>query len=219
MNILPIGCWLFILAVPIWSEQTLNYESITAKKTTSTQWNVTEKEKKLEIKGISSDKSYSTLVTQLNYTLDSFEQKDPNKGYDLKANREGKVLTVTGLVKKVNQTKQYQIGTTPWVQEFAFGFKDFLSSNNREYKFEILQPQTLDMFDMIATKENIEELRIDSNVYEAQKMKITLQGFRKRFWKAEAWYDIKTHRLLRYKANEGPGTPITDTILLENNVK
>ncbi len=103
------------------------------------------------------------------------------------------------------------------MQEFVFGFKDFLVSNDREYKFEILNPQDLDMHDMIAIKEYVEELKIDNATYVAQKVKITLQGFKRRFWRAEAWYDTKTQRLLRYKANEGPGTPITETLFIGNS--
>jgi hypothetical protein len=67
---------------------------------------------------------------------------------------------------------------------------------------------------MIATKLDVEDLTINGKIYNAQKLKITLQGFKKRFWKAEVWYDTATHLMLRYKANEGPGTPITDTIFL-----
>ena len=63
---------------------------------------------------------------------------------------------------------------------------------------------------MIATKDYVEDLSINGKSYKAQKLKITLQGFKKRFWKAEVWYDLQTLELLRYKANEGPGTPITE---------
>jgi len=45
--------------------------------------------------------------------------------------------------------------------------------------------------------------------YRAQKVKVTLDGFYKKFWKAELWYDTKSHNLLYYKANEGPSTPYT----------
>ena len=215
MNICQVATLLYLLTSPLSGQTVLYYESNTSNKTVSTHWSITEQGQALAIIGLSSDKSSTTLTTQLNYSLDAFEQKDPGKEYELSAKREGGLLSVTGLVKQVKKTKNYQIDDKPWIQEFAFGFKDFLSSTDREYKFEILQPQSLDLHDMIATKEEIEEVRIDDKVYQAQKLKITLQGFRKRFWKAEAWYDVETKNLVRYKANEGPGTPITDMILLE----
>lgn len=197
------------------AEEKLNYLSITEGKKVTTDWIIDKKDGQLDIVGKSSDNSEVTLQTKEDYTLEAFTQKDSQRGYDLKATRSGNTLTITGKIKQDTKTKSYDIGNTPWVQEFVFGFKDFLSSKAKEYKFEILRPEDYDMHDMIATKLDTEELTIDGKVYNAQKMKITLQGFKKRFWKAEVWYDTATLRMLRYKANQGPGTPVTETLFIE----
>ena len=42
-----------------------------------------------------------------------------------------------------------------------------------------------------------------------------LQGQEKRFWKAEAWFDVKTKLMVQYRSNEGPRTPMTEVILLD----
>jgi len=196
------------------AEEILIYQSFTDKKTVESNWKVQETKEGITMERTSSDRSSAMLFTNPTYSLEKFQQKDPNKGTDLSATREGSTLSVTGKVKDDMKTKSYDIGSTPWVQEFAFGFKDFLSSNDNEYKFEIIHPVDLGLHDMIASKEFIEELSIDKKKYTAQKLKITLQGFKKRFWKAEAWYDTQTKQLLRYKANEGPGTPTTETLLI-----
>lgn len=204
-----------LLFTSITAEETLNYISITEDKKITTDWTVDEKDNQLDIVGKSSDNSEITLQTKEDYTLEVFTQKDAQKGYDLKATRTGNTLTISGKIKQNTKTKSYDIGTTPWVQEFVFGFKDFLSSKDKEYKFEIIHPDDYGLHDMIATKIDVEELTIDGKAYNTQKMKITLQGFKKRFWKAEVWYDMATHRMLRYKANEGPGTPVTETLFLK----
>lgn len=195
----------------LFSEETLNYISMTAGKKVTTEWTIKEEGDKLIITGKSSDNTTAMLETSKDYTLEKLKQT----GRNLTASRQGNTLTVSETVKQTSKTKSYDIGTTPWVQEFTFGFKDFLASNKREYKFEIIRAEDLDLHDMIATKEEIEELEIDQTHYTAQKMKITLQGFKRRFWKAEVWYDMATHKMLRYKANEGPGTPITETVFVK----
>jgi len=203
-----------LFASSLFSAETLHYISTTAGKKITTEWTIEEKEDKLHITGKSSDDSISILETSKDYLLENFTQKEPQKGYDIYASQKGPLLTVTGKVAQNTKTKSYTIDT-PWVQEFTFAFKDFLASNKSEYKFEILRPEDLEIHDMIAIKEYIEELKIDEILYTTQKMKITLQGFKRRFWKAEVWYDTVTHKMLRYKANSGPGTPITETVFVK----
>lgn len=200
----------------LFSSETLHYVSNTAGKKITTVWTIEENGSKLHITAKSSDDSISILETTKDYTLENFSQKDPKKGYDFSASQKGALLTATGKIGQDTKTKSYTIDT-PWIQEFTFAFKDFLKSNKSEYKFEILRPEDLEMHDMIAIKENIEELKIDDTLYTTQKMKITLQGFKRRFWKAEVWYDTATHKMLRYKANSGPGTPITETVFVKKS--
>jgi hypothetical protein len=216
--IVKILCILSIVILgKLTSVEKLTYESITEKMAIDTTWNIEKTESGIAIEGISSNKSNALLKMDKDFFLQHFIQKDPNKGYDIEARRIGDNLTITSKDKKGQRTKSYHIGSTPWVQEFTFGFKDFLTSKNKEYKFEILHPKNLEMHDMIATKEGLEDITIDGKEYATQKMKITLQGFKKRFWKAEVWYDTATKHLVRYKANEGPGTPVTELILIEKD--
>ncbi|MCX6991123.1 MAG: hypothetical protein NTX49_08700 [Chlamydiae bacterium] len=214
MSLFYYVCCAALLTSPLFSENTLEYTSATNGKNVSTDWSVKSEPDHLAITGKTSDGSTAELQTSNSYQLEIFKQNDPIKGYDLIASRKGNTLTITGLVKQDRKTKVYDIGGTPWVQEFAFGFRDFLKKKETEYKFEILHPKDFDIHDMIATKEYVEDLTINGKAYKAQKLKITLQGFKKRFWKAEVWYDLETLQLLRYKANEGPGTPVTETILI-----
>ena len=69
------------------------------------------------------------------------------------------------------------------------------------------------MYNMVAVKESNENIKINNENRPTKKVKITLQGIKKFFWSAQLWYDEKTNDLLKYVANEGPGTP-TSTITL-----
>ena len=60
-----------------------------------------------------------------------------------------------------------------------------------------------------------ETVEVAGTKYNAQKVKVTLTGFKKNFWKAQLWFDKESHLLIRYRANEAPGTPYTETTLIE----
>lgn len=216
MRLLTLFAFFFVQPLLIFCEQSLEYVSITEGKENKTNWNIQKTESGFEALS-SSLPSHEKTTIQLSptYTLFQIEQENPVKAQTFKAHRENDLLITSCVVKQKSKTKTHKIGQKAWVQEFTFGFKDFLASSDREYKFEILHPQNLDMHDMIAIKQYEEDLTIDGTAYKALKMKITLQGFKGKFWKADAWYDRETHRLLRYRANEGPGTPITETLFLQ----
>lgn len=105
----------------------------------------------------------------------------------------------------------------PWIQQFGFGLNSFVKSEQSSLKFTIVKPDDFTIQDMIAKKGKIEPLTIDGKTYEAQKVSVTLQGFKSMFWKAELWYDAKNADFLKYKANKGPNTSITTILLKKRN--
>jgi hypothetical protein len=153
------------------------------------------------------------LECSSSYSFLSFTEK-VDQDREFKVSREGSTLKVQFKEKGKEKTKNYDIGQTPWIQEFKFGFQPFLSSNQKEYKFYIINPKDLGLHGMVATKEQVEELTIEGKKYLTQKLKVTLQGFKKKFWRAEVWFDQETQMMVKYKANEGPGTPTTEITLL-----
>lgn len=102
---------------------------------------------------------------------------------------------------------QNHVDGDTWVQEFDFSFKPFILSETTEFKFSIVHPKKLNLHEMIATKQGFDQVEINEKVFKAQKVKVTLRGFKKMFWHADLWYEQGTGDLLMYKANEGPNTP------------
>jgi hypothetical protein len=125
--------------------------------------------------------------------------------------RDGALL----IINNQSKTKTLKIGNLPWVQEFKFGFKPFLQNSDREFVFGIVYNKDNTLQEMVATKEKMETIVVNNQTYETQKLKITLTGFKKRFWKAEAWFDVKTQLMVQYRANEGPRTPVTEVTLMD----
>ena len=91
----------------------------------------------------------------------------------------------------------------------------FLKGKNRNISFHLVSPKDFDIHELVATKELDEVLEIGEKKYHTQRIKITLTGFKRSFWKAQAWFDKESHLLVRYRSNEGPGTPHTETTISE----
>ncbi len=208
---------LFILAAKgTFADEELTYKTMKDNVRKDTKWKIEKQNTDLSIYGEDKDQAFSLLCTP-QFFLSAYQQQDKQIGKEVSIKRQNNKLIVSSKEKKREKTKTYDIKDKAWIQEFKFGFQSFLSSTNAEYKFCIVNPKDLDIHDMIATKEAVENITIEGKNYTAQKIKVTLQGFRKRFWKAEVWFDKESLTLLKYRANEGPGTPMTEVTLLEKN--
>lgn len=190
--------------------QILTYKTSIEGIETKTDWIIAQPSEKIAIngqnKGSDIKVEYSPSFSLLQYT-------------ELQANQ-----SLFEILKEENQlviknkntlVKRLKLGNLPWIQEFKFGLHPFLSSDKKEFPFCIVYAKDNSLHEMVASKEKEEVLNIEGRKYETQKLKITLKGFKSRFWKAEAWFDKHTHFLVKYKANEGPRTPYTEVTLFE----
>ncbi len=191
-----------------WSDQTITYQSSLEGLSTHTIWVVSETLKQIEISGQNRGNEIKLEYSQ-GFDLLHYFEKD-SKNPPLEIHREGDVLSV----KNNTKSKKLKLGTFPWIQEFKFGFQPFLKSSDKELSFSIVYSKDNTLHDMVATKEKIEKVTTHDKTYEAQKLKITLKGFKKNFWKAEAWFDVQTNLMVKYRSNEGPGTPYVEVTLL-----
>ena len=171
-------------------------------------WNLEEKDKDLEIKG--EDDKGATSITLSDHEAKNFkfEAKDKKNSYSIQKKQGHLVLETAG-----SETKGFNIGNSPWVQEFAFSLKPFILSSKKTYSFTIVDPKRLNSHKMVATKQYDEKIELNKKEIEAVRVKVTLAGMKKMFWSAALWYDKKTGAMLRYQANEGPHTPLTTITL------
>jgi len=191
----------------LWSDQTITYHSLTDGIHTQTKWSLAKTVNQVEIFGQNRGNEIK-LKYSPTFDLIHYFEKDSKKTI-FEIQKEGDVLSV----KTNAKSKTLKLGKLPWIQEFKFGFQPFLKSKEKELPFTIVYSKDTTLHEMIATKEKIEKVKVEDKTYEAQKLKITLQGFKKRFWKAEAWFDLETNLMVKYTSNEGPGTaPIEVTI-------
>jgi len=198
----------------VFSKKEYIYKNQTGNKTFKTKWIITNKKDNFIIK-----KTNSIGITDMIYSMDFILQqltyKSDIENIHYLFTKEGNKLIAKGKYKGQSNMKTYSTASILWIQEFNYGLKQFLQSNKNELKFFIINPKNFSKNIMIATKESKQKLKVGKETYDALKLKVTLTGFKSMFWKAEIWYDLKTYNLIKYKANEGPGTPM-NIITLES---
>lgn len=190
------------------SVNSLVFDKDVGGKKSEINWVVEEKNKLIEILGVA-DKKKTEILCDLDFYMTQYLTEETGKNESFKVSKlDGALMVEKSNGSSLNQ-KQYNIAGKNWVQDFSFGLKPFFMSSSDNYKFEIINPKDLVMRTMVASKEEIDIKTFNGVEYRARRVKVTLDGFYKKFWKAELWYDTKTYNLLYYKANEGPSTPYT----------
>jgi hypothetical protein len=163
----------------------------------------------------STDKDYTSLKYTKDYKLLNLSFKSENKTKTYEFINKNNLLLCSGVIDNKKINKSYKLSNKIWVQDFTFGLTPFLESNKKEFKFYMLNPDDFSKNNMIATKLDISNIKVGNKNYLAQKIKVTLRGFKSHFWKAEIYFDTKTFDLIKYTSDEGPGTSTIVTTLLE----
>lgn len=196
------------------SGMNLIFDKEVAGKKSQITWLIEEKNKLIEIIG-DADNKKTEILCDLEFFIEKYVSLHESQSDIFSVIKTDNTLTVEKASGSSKTQKQYNIAGKNWVQDFSFGLRPFFVSNQSQYKFEIINPKDLVMRTMIATKEEIDMKTFNNVQYRARRVRVTLDGFYKKFWKADLWYDTKTFNLLYYKANEGPSTPYTILTLKE----
>ncbi|PCI74966.1 hypothetical protein COB21_06160 [Candidatus Aerophobetes bacterium] len=176
-------------------------------KQTVAKWSLKDKEKTYVLDG-ASPVGTTNILTDKNFQTLSFQHKS-HDGYSYTLTKDGNKVHAHRHDANGSFGRTYDISSSPWVQEFDFSFRPFILSNSKRYTFQIIHPQKLSIHTLVATKIRDEQLTVHGQTYDAVRLKMTLTGIKKMFWHADLWYNRKTGNLLKYVANEGPGTPVS----------
>ncbi|NGX62910.1 MAG: hypothetical protein KR126chlam6_00312 [Candidatus Anoxychlamydiales bacterium] len=192
-------------------KKTFVYVETTLGKKTSSFWLI-KKKKDDFIMTKTNDEGITNIHYSPKYRLRTFNYESATNNSNYEFSIEEKKLSLSGKTNGKTLSRNYTI-YSKWVQDFNFGLRSFLKSKKQKYFFVIINPDDFSIHEMIATKEGIQKVRIDDTTYNTQKIEVTLPGFKSLFWKAEIYYDLETFDLVKYRANEGPGTPMNTTVL------
>ena len=191
---------------------TYTYEKAKEGVKTTTTWTITQKAKD-QITLIAKNKEFSTKIkADKNYNTKKYAFSSDKTHEDYTLRSEGSSIIAKGIIKGRQRTKTIKLGKNPWLQDFCFNLTPFISSSAKEFAFSMIYPADFSLIDMIAKKQERAKITLANKEYDAQKIYLTLPGFKGKFWSAELWYDLKNKNMLLFIANEGPGTPITTII-------
>ena len=196
------------------TKTTYIYKKDVEGRTSETTWVVQEKDENLHIQGKSSGGD-TLIITSPPINTQSFSYQSKRKSNEYYIHRDGPYLFARRTDNGHVTQKEFNIGDNFWIQEFDFTFRPFILSAADSLKFYIVHPTKLSLHHMIATKSSrLDHIEVKGKFYDAIKVKVTLTGFKKMFWKAELWFDRSTGDLLKYMANEGPNTPMSVITLI-----
>lgn len=192
---------------------TYHYEKWIEGKKTPMTWEIDKKQNKLFLK-CHEDIGLTSLECSANFEdISSYSFLSVDKKYSYALDLKGKDLALVKKLKNKTQKNNFKI-SSPWIQQFGFGLVPFIKSAKKKIHFCLINTDKNDLVDMIATKDEIAPLKIRDKTYQAQKTTVTLTGFKSMFWKAEIWFDKENADMLKYKADNGPATPVTTLILV-----
>ncbi len=133
--------------------------------------------------------------------------RDTEKQTNLRLERQGEQITLQGTFQGEAVEEVKRIDGAPWFQTMSISFRPFLDSEQRQIRFWFVRPDTLDVYKLRAEKKGFEELRIQGQPVNAQKLELRLTGLAAPFWKAHYWFREADHLFLRYQGPGGlPGT-------------
>ncbi|NGX28713.1 MAG: hypothetical protein K940chlam1_00899 [Candidatus Anoxychlamydiales bacterium] len=195
----------------IFNKKTYVYKNVTGSSKNTTTWLVKRQKGDLVITK-TSDYGITDIVYSPKYELKLMKFSSATENDDYKMQLDDNKLTLNGTIKGRKASKVY-IMSDRWVQDFNYGLRNFLESQMSEYKFVIINPDDFTSYQMVATRKGIHKMKINDHIYNTQQIEVSLRGFRSLFWKAQIWYDLETYDLVKYRANDGPGSPMKTTIL------
>jgi hypothetical protein len=152
-----------------------------------------------------------------NYQLEkiSYVSKENKNHYEITAN--GSILSYEGTLDGNQVSKTFDLDGKPWIQNLSFGLAPFATSSQTSRTFFILNTKELTLYQMRAKKMDISTITVNGKSYKVQNIEVRLTGFKGLFWKAEIWFDVDTHQLIRYQTNEGPNSPLTTLDFIEKH--
>ncbi|MEM8727652.1 MAG: hypothetical protein AAGE99_02950 [Chlamydiota bacterium] len=189
-----------------WGKTTYIYDKDVEGRKSKTTWIVTLEGDDLRIGGENRGEKTEIITTAERITKRFTHRSNDN---DYTITLEGGRLKARKNVDHHLSARDFNLGTTLWAQEFNFSFQPFILSEDPVFTFSIIDPKKLELHDMIATKQSFEKIELYGRSQEAIKVKVTLTGFKKMFWHANLWFDPKSGDLVKYRATEGPNTPLT----------
>ena len=166
-----------------------------------------------------------TLEDQILHTDGKYRSKswDYSRKADqtrVKASLEGNRVTLKGIHdgKRINEI--FDLDDYPWIQAFPLnpGLENWLTGEEEEITFWVIGTASsadMDINRFTAEKKDKEKIMIMGSMLEAQRVNITLAGWRSMFWDGDFYFRVSDGRIIKYDGGGPPGEPSSVTHLVK----
>jgi len=113
---------------------------------------------------------------------------DSKTGDDLRAQRSGNVIHVTGTLKNRAVDRQVKVDGAPWYQVFGPLMDELLPADTSQKEFWVLDPADLAAHKMQVRRAGTERVTVRGTTVEAAKIHFSPAGALAAFWGADFWY-------------------------------
>jgi len=198
-----------LLSNPALADQVLEYKETIGGEVSTFKVAVlekTDKTIKLQAESSTGSKVYSELNGNDGSNVLWEKTKDEQK---ITAVRTDNQVDVRIEKKGKSELKNYEIDEAPWIQSREFGMRGFADDPEvKELKFWALNPSDSSMMKMIGTRQEEKRIKCGDRVFEAFRVKVTLDGWKSIFWSSEFWFRKSDGVFLKYKGSaSGPNSP------------
>ncbi len=131
---------------------------------------------------------------------------------DLRGERTGDVILVTGTVKGREVSREIRVDAAPWYQIFGPGIADLLSPDTGRSEFWVLNPDDLSTHKMLARQAGTERRDVAGVQVDTFKVHFSPAGALAPFWGADFWFRPSDSAWLFSRLPESGGQTTTTII-------
>jgi hypothetical protein len=113
---------------------------------------------------------------------------DSKTGDDLRAQRSGNMIHVTGTLKNRPVDRQVKVDGAPWYQDFGPLMEELLPAGSSQKEFWVLDPADLAAHKMQVRRTGTERVTVRGTAVDAAKIHFSPAGALAPFWGADFWY-------------------------------
>lgn len=142
----------------------------------------------------------------------AWQQTDAAVGTDIRAERTGDTIRVTGRLKGKKVTREIHIDAAPWYQVFGPIIGELLPTGSDRREFWVLNPNDLLAHKMLVRRAGNERIEINGTSTDTFKIHFSPAGALAPFWGADFWYRPSDATYLFSRLPESDALTITTLI-------
>ncbi len=162
------------------------------------------------INTIETKDTQNTTIVQKGFDTIEWQLKSSKQHTDIKAVKKGETIDLEGEFLGQAVKKTISIDNCPWFQSISVSLKPVASSGISKIYFWFIRSDNLKAHKMVATKKELQDLRLDGYAFKARRVEIRPYGLLACFWKGECWFS-EEGMFLKYRGlGWPPGSPDTE---------